>query len=174
MCFWAFWHWLVGLSHFYLRKVVNNIVVSGRIFYISMTISVLLTLVVSVAPFHVSPSLFQIGVLSLYLLVGARRSLLFRTTNHNFIYDKLLAVTVVIVSLVVMLYSVVTFGDFHPQRTVFGLIGIGFGSIDLWLFRSAKNTKPEVVGITFIKNDRGIYCSCNRLLCCSKILGWLL
>lgn len=162
---------LVGAITFLSEKGGRVHRVSGRVFYISMTISVLLTLVVSVAPYHVSPSLFQIGILSLYLLIGGRRSLSFRMPSHTFLYDKLLAITVVVVSLVVMLYSVVSVGEFYPLRTVFGIIGITFGSIDLWLFQSEKSTKKKWLALHLSKMVGGYTAAVTAFFVAQKFLG---
>ena len=43
----------------------------------------------------------------------------------------------------VMSYSVVVDGNLHPLRTVFGTIGIGFGIIDLILFRQPTTIKSK-------------------------------
>ncbi|TQV89277.1 DUF2306 domain-containing protein [Aliikangiella coralliicola] len=116
---------------------------TGKLFYISMTVSVSLTLLVSMMPNHVSPSLFQIGVLSLYFLIGGRRSLAFKRSEHQLLIDRILAYSVISVSLVIMLYSVVLDGEFYPLRTVFGSIGIAFGLIDLILFNQPQNIKRK-------------------------------
>ncbi len=121
---------------------------SGKIFYVAMVISVTLTLFVSILPNHQSPSLFQIGVLSLYFLIGGKRSLLLKQFDPKqsmgrLMIDRLLAWTVVLVSLVVMLYSVITEASFYPLRTVFGIVGIAFGGLDLWTYSDPKNLKKK-------------------------------
>ena len=117
---------------------------TGKIFYISMVVSVSITLVISILPNHVSTTMFHIGILSLYFLIGGRRrSIRFKNSNHRFYIDKLLAYTVVSVSLIIMSYSVVLDGNFHPLRTVFGTIGIVFGLLDLKLFKHPHNIKKK-------------------------------
>jgi uncharacterized membrane protein len=116
---------------------------TGMIFYISMVVSVVITLAVSLLPNHVSPSLFQIGVLSLYFLIGGKRSITFRNADHRLLIDQLLACTIISVSLVVMSFSIISTGGLHPLRTVFGIIGIGFGVFDLLLFRQPNNIEKK-------------------------------
>jgi uncharacterized membrane protein len=109
---------------------------TGLVFYYSMVVSVALSLVVSLLPEHLSPTMFHIAVLSLYFLLGGKRSLKFKTKNHNFNLDKTLAYWVVLTSLAVMGYTFFVEGRVHPLRTVFGTIGLVFGALDLWMFRS--------------------------------------
>ena len=116
---------------------------SGKIFYISMVVSVALTLLVSLLPNHMSPSLFQIGILSLYFLIGGKRSIAFKQANHQLFIDRSLAFIVISVSLGIMFYSVIMDGSFYPLRTVFGTIGITFGLLDLLLFKSPQSLKRK-------------------------------
>jgi uncharacterized membrane protein len=116
---------------------------TGKIFFISMVVSVSLTLMVSMLPNHVSPTLFHIGVLTLYFLIGGKRSIGFKNPNHRLLIDKILAYTVVSVSIVIISYSVIMDGNFHPLRTVFGSIGIVFGLLDLKLFKQPQNIKKK-------------------------------
>lgn len=144
---------------------------TGRIFYMSMTVSVFLTLVVAVMPHHISPTLFQIGILSLYFLIGGRRSLELKDPNYRIIYDQLLAATVVIVSLFVMFYSVVTVGEFYPLRTVFGAIGIVFGVIDLRLFRQSVNLKKKWLALHLSKMIAGYTAAVTAFLVAQNVLS---
>ncbi|TQV75241.1 DUF2306 domain-containing protein [Aliikangiella marina] len=130
---------LVGSIAFISTKGKSIHKLTGRIFYIVMTTSVAFSLIVSMQPNHVSPSLFQIGVLTLYFLIGGNRSLSYKNANHCLLIDQLLAITVVLVSVIVMFYSVVLDGVFFPLRTVFGSIGIVFGVLDLVVF-----SRPQV------------------------------
>lgn len=139
---------LVGTITMLSKKGSSIHKLSGRIFYVSMVISVALTLLVSLLPNHLSPSLFQIGVLSLYFLIGGKRSILIQQLNSTqvkgkLLIDRLLAYIVILVSLVIMLYSVAIEGSFSPLRTVFGTIGMAFGALDLWLYRDANNLKKK-------------------------------
>ena len=115
---------LIGSITLFSKKGSLLHKLTGKIFYIAMVVSVSITLVVSLLPGHVSPTMFHIGILSLYFLIGGKRSIGFKNPIHRFLIDKLLAFTVVSVSLVIMSYSVIMDGSFHPLRTVFGTIGL--------------------------------------------------
>ncbi len=116
---------------------------TGKIFYYSMVVSVALSLVVSLLPGHVSPTMFHIAVLSLYFLLGGKRSVLFKQPEHHYTVDKVLALTVILTSVAVMTYSVIVEGRVHPLRTVFGTIGIVFGVLDLWLFQAPQQARKK-------------------------------
>lgn len=116
---------------------------TGLVFYYSMVVSVALSLLVSLLPEHLSPTMFHIAVLSLYFLLGGKRSLKFKTKSHNFNIDKALAYWVIVTSLAVMGYSFFIEGRLHPLRTVFGTIGLVFGGLDLWMFRSPNTVSRK-------------------------------
>ncbi len=116
---------------------------TGKLFTISMVVSVSIAVIVSMLPGHVSPTMFHIGLLTLYFLIGGNRSLAFKNPNPRLITDRILAYTIIIVSLIIMSYSVILDGNLHPLRTVFGTIGIGFGIVDILLFRQSKNIKSK-------------------------------
>ena len=145
--------------------------ITGRVFYIFMTVAVFLTLLVSVMPHHVSPSLFQIGVLSLYFLIGGRRSLVFKSPGHRLFFDQLLASCVVIVSIAVMLLSVFTDGGVYPLRIVFGAIGIIFGIIDLSLFNKPEWVKKKWLALHLSKMIAGYTAAVTAFFVAQNVLS---
>ena len=114
---------------------------SGKLFFWTMTLSAVYTLIVSTMPNHISPSMFQISIMTLYFLIGGLRSILFKRPNHNLLIDKIMAYVVIIISFLIFLYSVVLYGEFNPLRTVFGAVAIVFGTLDLWSFNKPKSLK---------------------------------
>ncbi len=116
---------------------------TGKIFYFSMVVSVAISWLVAVLPGHFSPTMFHIAVLTLYFLVGGKRSILFKKPQHNLRIDQVLATFVIVTSVAVMSYTFFVEGRVHPLRTVFGTIGLVFGSLDLWLFRDVANIKRK-------------------------------
>lgn len=118
-------------------------VFSGRIFYHAMVVSVAISLWVALLPSHFSPTLFHIAVLSLYFLIGGKRSIRFKSPDHKYTIDQALALGVVLVSLAVMAYTGFIEGRIHPLRTVFGAIGISFGAFDWWLFTSQQHIRRQ-------------------------------
>ena len=116
---------------------------SGKVFYFSMVVSVAISWLVSVLPGHFSPTMFHIAVLTLYFLIGGKRSILFKQPNHSLKWDKFLALFVVVTSVAIMAYTFFVEGRVHPLRTVFGTIGLVFGCLDLWMFRDATKVRRK-------------------------------
>jgi uncharacterized membrane protein len=143
---------------------------SGRIFYVSMVVSVAMTLVVSLLPNYLSPSLFQIGILSLYFLIGGKRSIKFKQANHSLLADRTLALSVISISLLVMSLSLSQDGSFHPLRTVFGSIGIVFGLFDLYLFKYAINLKTKWLALHLSKMIGGYTAAVTAFFVAQNIL----
>ena len=143
----------------------------GQLFYGLMTASCVLTLIVASMPFHISFSMFQISVMSLYFLIGGKRSLQFRKSDHQFLVDKILAYVVIVVSLYVMLYSVVLDGTFYPLRTVFGVVGCGFALVDLFLFKKIKNIQKHWLSFHLSKMTAGYTTAVTGFFVAQNILG---
>jgi uncharacterized membrane protein len=162
---------LVGGVTLFSKKGSPLHKLTGKIFYISMVVSVAMALVVSMLPNHVSPTLFHIGVLTLYFLLGGKRSIAFKNPNHSLLIDKLLAYTVVIASLVIISYSVVMDGNLNPLRTVFGTIGIAFGVFDLLLFRQPKNIKKKWLTLHLSKMLGGYTAAVTAFFVAQNILS---
>jgi uncharacterized membrane protein len=167
---------LLGTITLFSKKGSSIHKSSGRLFYVSMVVSVALSLLVSLLPNHQSPSLFQIGVLSLYFLIGGKRSLLLKQQSsapsiNRLLTDQVLAFTVVLVSLVIMLYSVYVDGSFHPLRTVFGVVGIAFGGLDLWLFYDSEKLKRKWLFLHLSKMLGGYTAAVTAFMVAQDILG---
>lgn len=144
---------------------------SGQLFYTLMTVSSVLTLVVSVMPYHVSYSMFQISVMTLYFLIGGKRSLSFKKPNHNLIVDKLFACIVIAVSLVVMFHSVILDGVFYPLRTVFGAVAISFATCDLLLFSKTQSIKKYWLALHLSKITAGYTTAVTGFFVAQNIIG---
>lgn len=162
---------IVGAVALFAGKGQRLHKLGGQAFYVLMTLSCVITLMVSTMPNHISFSMFQISVMSLYFLVGGKRSLEFKQTQHSLSLDKRLALVVIGVSVYVLLYSVILDGIFYPLRTVFGLLGISFGLIDLWLFRQASTTKKYWLALHLSKMTAGYTTAVTGFFVAQKILG---
>jgi uncharacterized membrane protein len=166
---------LVGTVTLLSKKGSDLHKFSGKVFYVSMVTSVILTLFVSILPNHQSPTLFQIGVLSLYFLIGGKRSILLKQfnpkqSNERLFIDRLLAWIVVLVSLVVLFYSVITEASFYPLRTVFGIVGIAFGGLDIWLYRDPADLKKKWLFLHLSKMLGGYTATVTAFLVAQNLL----
>ncbi|MCX7552347.1 hypothetical protein OS175_00530 [Marinicella sp. S1101] len=132
---------IMGAPALLAKKGSQLHVISGKIFFWLMTFSASFTLVVSVMPFHVSPSMFQISVMTLYFLIGGIRSLSFRKDTHRLLIDKAMTYTLIVVSVALFLQPIFVYGEISPLRTVFGAVAVLFGTVDLWIFNSSHKLK---------------------------------
>ncbi len=162
---------IIGGLALFARKGQRLHRATGQTFYVLMTLSCVITLVVATMPNHQSFSMFQISVMSLYFLIGGKHSLQFRLPSHELLLDKLLAVTVIIVSGYVFLYAVITEGVFYPLRTVFGLLGMTFGVVDLWLFRVPTTPRKYWLALHLSKMTAGYTTAVTGFFVAQKILG---
>ncbi len=162
---------LIGAITLFSKKGSDLHRLTGRIFYISMVVSVAITLVVSLLPGHVSPTMFHIGVLSLYFLLGGKRSLKFKSKIHRFTIDKLLAYAVISTSLAVIGYTFFMEGRIHPLRTVFGSIGLVFGTLDLWMFHSPENASKKWLFLHLSKMLGGYTAAVTAFFVAQKVLS---
>ena len=114
---------------------------SGLIFFWLMTLSTVLTLCVSMMPYHVSTSMFQISIMTLYFLIGGLRSLSFKNKDHNLKIDKVMAWIVIAISWFIFFYSYALYGGAQPLQTVFGVVATAFGLADLITFHRSPSLK---------------------------------
>ncbi|MCB1583273.1 MAG: hypothetical protein KDI92_09435 [Xanthomonadales bacterium] len=132
---------IVGAPALLAKKGSQLHIISGKVFFWLMTYSAVFTLMVSVMPFHISPSMFQISVMTLYFLIGGVRSLSFKRGNHYLLFDKAMTYTLIVVSVYLFFHPIIIYGTYSPLRTVFGALALLFGLTDLWIFRNPQNLK---------------------------------
>ena len=145
--------------------------ITGRLFYLLMLMSAILTLVVSLMPFHISFSMLQISVMTLYFLIGGVRSLSFKGESFSLFVDKSLSYVTIIVSFVVLFYSVIADSQFYPLRTVFGSVAIIFGLMDLWVFKRPKNLKRHWLILHLSKMTAGYTTAVTGFIVAQNVFG---
>jgi len=77
---------------------------TGLVFFYSMTVSAIISLIVTLLPGHTSPFFFCISLLTLYLLLSGKRCLKFKRPNPSVHVDRLLAAAVIVTGIGMMLY----------------------------------------------------------------------
>lgn len=162
---------IIGALTLFLKKGSPLHKLTGKIFYYSMTVSVVISLLVSVTPGHISPTMFHIAVLSLYFLIGGKRSILFKKAQHSVKPDQILAFIVIITSVAVMAYSILIEGRVHILRTVFGTIGMVFGGLDLWVFSDHKKIKRRWLFLHLSKMIGGYTAAVTAFFVAQNILS---
>lgn len=131
---------LTGSLVLFLKKGDQQHKRIGKVFYSSMLVSALLSCVVAVLPAHENIFLFCIGLFTIYLLLAGYRGLSFRQKNPNLKKDKLLALGLGIVGLVLITFPILLYQQPNIISGVFGVVCVYFGLSDLRLFR-----KPQLL-----------------------------
>lgn len=108
---------------------------AGNVFYYTLLISVFISLVIAVTPNHVSPFLFSIGILSIYLLISGRRSLKLYQPETNTKIDMGIAAFVILVGLAMVSCAFLLYRQLHLVLLVFGIVTLLLGCRDLYMLQ---------------------------------------
>lgn len=143
---------------------------SGKIFFYTMLISALISLLIAVLPNHENPFLFSIGVFSSYFLLSGYRSLQFKRKNIHLNIDKILAYSIIFVGAMMLLYPIVLYGKLNIILTVFGIVAIIFGLRDLMLFRQIETLKKKWLSLHLGKMTGGYIAAVSAFFVVNNIL----
>lgn len=97
---------------------------SGLVFFYAMVISALSALLIAILPNHESPFLFAVGVFSLYFVVVGKRALKFKFKNPNLLFDKSIALIMIITSVLMIILPVFLYQKVNIVLSVFGIVGV--------------------------------------------------
>ena len=128
---------------------------SGKVFYYTLLISVLMSLVISVMPNHKSTFLFSIGLFSSYFIIGGYRSLGFKKKDVSFRWDKIIAYLIVVTGITMIAYPILLEGNINIVLLIFGMIALIFGAIDLLLLQNKSKIKENWLKIHLSKMISG-------------------
>ncbi len=110
----------------------------GKVFYVSMLLSALFSLVVAVLPNHQNIFLFCIGLFTIYLLIAGHRGLRLREKEVDLSVDKLLALGLGILGLFFIAFPILLYKQPNEITSGFGVVALYFALSDLRLFRRPK------------------------------------
>jgi len=122
------------------RKVHKK---SGKVFFYSMLLSAFTALIISALPNHESPFLFSIGLFSSYFILSGYRALRYKKEIPNLTLDKALSFSLLIVGISMILYPIIVKHKLSIVLTVFGVVGLTFGVLDLIQFRNHDKLKKN-------------------------------
>ena len=118
----------------------------GKLFSIGMFTSSIISLPVACMPNHENPFLFAIGLFTIYLVITGNRALNFKTKQKTKVdnIDKIISGSMVVISLLMMLYGVYGLVKGNSQFTLYAFFG-GFGLLlsikDFSFYKNFKNQK---------------------------------
>lgn len=123
-------------------------ILSGKVFYFSLILSVLLSIIVSLLPDHYNPFLMAIGIFTLYLVYSGRRSLAYkRAKKMNFTQDKIAAYIMIFTSLGMIIIPLWWKRSLNMILFTFGLIGIAFAIRDIFLIKHQATLQKQYLSM---------------------------
>ena len=147
---------------------------SGRIFYMSMVVSALLSLLIASSKGHENPFLFSIGLFSLYFLIMGLRSLRYKRVKISYTLDIIIAAFIVVIGIAMIIYPLVLEGNFNIVLTVFGAAAVVFGIRDLLRFRSPVKLRASWLQLHLGKMTGGYIAAVSAFLVVNQVLPSLL
>ena len=139
-----------------LTKKGNNLhKKSGKVFFYTMLISVLMSLIIAVIPNHKSSFLFFIGLFSLYFIIGGYRSLKFKKKDISIRFDNILAYSIIVTGIIMIIYPIILENVINTVLLVFGIIALIFGIIDFLLLKNKDKLRKNWLKIHLSKMISG-------------------
>jgi len=168
---------IAGTVSMIARKGSNIHKKSGLLFFYSLLISDVISLIVAVMPEHENPFLFCIGVFTLYLIMGGYLALRYKQKIVNLTVDKILSGTMLITGLVMIFYPIIQFGKFNIVLGIFGMIGITMSLIDFNRYRNPTKLCEQYLQLHLSKMIGGFIASITAFIVANGVLsgliGWL-
>ena len=128
---------------------------SGKVFFYTMLISVLMSLVIAVMPNHKSSFLFCIGLFSSYFIIGGYRSLKFKKKDISIRLDNMLAYAIIVTGIIMVGYPILLEDSINVVLMVFGIIALIFGIIDLLILKNKNKLRKNWLKIHLSKMISG-------------------
>ncbi|MBK6564819.1 MAG: hypothetical protein IPG18_06400 [Saprospiraceae bacterium] len=151
---------------------------SGKIFYYSLGISILISLMVAIMPGHYNPFLFSIGVFSLYFILIGRRAINYKNPNHNFLIDRLIHCILILTGSSMIIMPYILNSSFNLVSGIFGIIGISFGIKNLLILRQPSTLKSQWLRVHIIHISGGYIAAISAFLVVNQVfmplLNWFL
>lgn len=150
---------------------------AGLLFFYSLLISDVISLIVSAMPEHENPFLFCIGVFTLYLIVSGYLVLRYKRETVNLFWDKILSTTMLITGIGMILYPIILFGNFNIVLGVFGIVGVIMSCIDFARYRNKAKLREQYLQLHLSKMIGGFIASITAFIVANGVLsgliGWL-
>lgn len=151
---------------------------SGIIFYYTMLFAALSALVIAVLPKHENAFLFTIGIFSSYFIISGYRALQFKKAAPKVFIDKIIAVVMLLTGICMILYPIISKGQFNIILTIFGTVGIVFSSRDLILLKNRKKLRKHWLKMHIGKMIGGYISAVTAFIVVNQfipgIAGWLI
>jgi len=117
---------IAGLVAIFTKKGQKPHIISGRVFYYSLGLSILISLIVASTPGKYNPFLFSIGIFSGYFILIGKRAIQYKKSFDHLSVDRIIHIFMFFSSVAMVLTPIILFGKFHPVAGVVGIAGIIF------------------------------------------------
>jgi hypothetical protein len=117
---------IAGLVAIFTKKGQKPHIISGRVFYYSLGLSILISLIVASTPGKYNPFLFSIGIFSGYFILIGKRAIQYKKSFDHLTVDRIIHIFMFFSSVAMVLIPIISVGKFHPVAGVFGIAGIIF------------------------------------------------
>jgi len=116
---------------------------SGILFYYSLLVSVVMSLLIAVLPGHESPFLFSIGIFSIYFILIGKRALSYPKNGISITVDKVLIIVLFFTGLIMLLYPLLLYKELNIILAVFGSVSIVISILDWIVITNDKRRQNE-------------------------------
>ncbi len=116
---------------------------SGRVFYYSLGISILLSFIAAIMPGHENPFLLSVGIFSGYFIVIGKRAILYKNSNHNYDTDRYIHIIMITTCILMIFLPVLLSKSFNIVAGVFGIVGMIFALRNLITLANQKIVKQK-------------------------------
>ncbi len=170
---------LAGLSALIAAKGSPRHIFSGKIFFYSMTASVVFAVIVALIPGHTNYFLLVIGIFSLYLIITGKRiySLKYYEVKKAKRSDLIISYSMIIIAIFMIIwgvYIVITANNIGFVMILFGLIGLRLAYSDIRFYRNWFTDYNELVRIHISKMAGGYIAAWTAFLVVNKVLPGIL
>lgn len=170
---------LAGLYAILTVKGSPRHILSGKIFFYSMTASVVFAVIVALIPGHTNYFLLVIGIFSLYLIITGKR--IYSLKNYEIKKakrsDLVISYSMMIIGIFMIIrgvYLVFTSNNMGFVMMLFGLIGLRLAYSDIRFYRNWFTDYNELVRIHISKMVGGYIAAWTAFLVVNKFLPGIL
>ncbi len=134
---------LSGSIAIFTKKGSKAHIYGGRLFYYSLGISIVFSLVVAVMPDHYNPFLFSVGIFSGYFIIIGKRAIRYKNHLHTFTIDKYIHMTMLACCIAIIIIPIWVSKSFHIVAGVFGFVGLLFALKNLLELKNPHQIRKD-------------------------------
>lgn len=116
---------------------------SGRLFYYSLGISIVLSLFVAVMPDHYNPFLFSVGIFSGYFILIGKRAINYKNRLFPLATDRYIHLMLIVTCVAMIIIPVLISRSFHIVAGTFGIVGLLFAIKNLWSLKDQDQIRKD-------------------------------